>query len=125
MEVLAIMGMEGPCRPIRPCVGQLGYRPVGPCMGLMGYRTHQVLMGMSPTIVVSTLVMVLVGPIWVNRRGARGGLLMVVFGWTMETARIPWIGYWRLIVVAHPQNNCYEIILCVIYYGASKTIQGL
>ena len=89
-------------------------------------------MGMSPTVVMSTLVMglgnvpmVVVGPIWVNRRGARGVLLVVVFGWTMETARIPWIGYWRLIVVAHPQNNCYEIILCVIYYGASKTIQGL
>ena len=63
MEVLAIMGMEGPCRPIRPCVGHVGCRPMGPCMGLMGYRTLQVLMGMSPTIVVSTLVMVLVGPI--------------------------------------------------------------
>ena len=86
---------------------------MGPCMGLMGYQPHHMLMGMSPTVVVSTLVMglghvpmVVAGPIWVNRRGARGVLLVVVFGWTMETARIPWIGYWRLIVVAHPQINC-------------------
>ena len=113
--------MEGPSRPVRPCVGHMGCRPVWPYVGLMGYRPpSHVLMSMSPTVVVSTLVIgmghvsmgvvvVKVGPIWVNRR--RGSLLVVMLGWTMETARIPWIGCWRLIVMAHPQNNCYEITL--------------
>ena len=113
--------MEGPSRPVRPCVGHMGCRPVWPYVGLMGYRPpSHVLMSMSPTVVVSTLVIgmghvsmgvvvVKVGPIWVNRR--RGSLLVVMLGWTMETAWIPWIGCWRLIVMAHPQNNCYEITL--------------
>ena len=112
--------MEGPSRPVWPCVGHMmGYRPVWPCVGLMGYRPpSHVLMSMSPTVVVSTLVIgmghvpmgvVVVGRIWVNRR--RRSLLVVMLGWTMETARIPWIGCWWLIVVAHPQNNCNEITM--------------
>ena len=119
--------MEGPSRPVGPCVGHMGCRPVWPCVGLMGSRApSHVLMSMSPTVVVSTLVMgmghvpmgvVVVGRIWMNRR--RRSLLVVMLGWTMETARIPLIGCWWLIVVAHPQNNCYEIILRVMYYGSS------
>ena len=128
---MGLRRMEGPSRPVRPCMGHMGCRPVWPCVGLMGSRApSHVLMSMSPTVVVSTLVMgmghvpmgvvvVLVGPIWVNRRRRRWGLLVVMLGWTMETARIPLIGCWWLIVVAHPQNNCYEIILRVMYYGSS------
>ena len=137
---MGLRRMEGPSRPVRPCMGHMGCRPVWPCVGLMGSRApSHVLMSMSPTVVVSTLVIgmghvpmgvvvVLVGPIWVNRRRRRWGLLVVMLGWTMETARIPWIGCWWLIVVAHLQNNCYElIILRVMYYGSSfkGKIQGL